>query len=159
MRTDIDLSPFRRSMVGFDRLFDLLESAPRAEGGDGFPPFDLVKDGEDRYRINLAVAGFAPEQIEVAAHQNQLTISGQPAKTEARGEYLHRGIAGRGFVRSFPLADYIEVESAELRDGVLSIALKRVVPDEMKPRKIEIHSRASSPPGIAQAGSDQREAA
>lgn len=159
MRTDIDLSPFRRSMVGFDRLFDLLESAPRAEGGGGFPPFDLVKDGENSYRINLAVAGFTPEQIEVVANPNQLTVSGKPAEAEPQGEYLHRGIAGRSFVRSFPLADYIEVDSAELRDGVLSIALKRVVPDEMKPRKIEIHSRASSRPGIESAENEQREAA
>lgn len=159
MRTDIDLSPFRRSMVGFDRLFDLLESAPRGDSGDGFPPFDLVREGEDRYRIDLAVAGFRPDQIEVIAQQNQLTVSGKQAGTEKEGEYLHRGIAGRSFVRRFPLADYIEVDAADLRDGVLSIALKRVVPDEMKPRKVEIHSRVSSRPGINDAGSDQREAA
>ena len=159
MRTSVDLSPLRRSMVGFDRLFDLLESAPRIDSGDGFPPFDLVKDGEDRYRIDLAIAGFKPEQVEVVVHQNQLTVSGKPAEADTEGEYLHRGIAGRSFVRSFALADHIEVDSADFRDGLLSISLRRVVPDEMKPRKIEIHSRASSRPGIADAGSDERAAA
>src|SRR5690606_30674863 len=102
------------------------------------PPFDIVKEGEDSYRITLAVAGFSPHEIEVVAQQNQLTVTGKRADDEGKGEYLHRGIAMRAFERRFQLADHIEVGGASFDNGLLSIALKRVVPEAMKPRRIEI---------------------
>lgn len=138
MRTNFDFTPYRRSMVGFDRLFDLLETGMRGDGPDGYPPFDIARDGEDSYRITVAVAGFRPDEIEVVAQQNQLTITGKRAEDEDRGEYLHRGIAARPFERRFQLADFIEVRSANFENGLLTIALQRVVPEAMKPRRIEI---------------------
>jgi len=138
MRTNFDFTPYRRSTVGFDRLFDLLETGLRADAADGYPPFDIIKDGEDSYRITLAVAGFRPDEIEVVAQQNQLTITGKRADEQEHGEYLHRGIAARPFERRFQLADFIEAGSARFENGLLSIELKRVVPEAMKPRKIEI---------------------
>lgn len=136
MRTNLDFSPFRRSTVGFDRLFDLLESniAPDI---DTYPPFDLVQEGEDRYRIAMAVAGFRPDEIEVTAHQNLLIVSGRKQE-EQDASYIHRGIAARPFERRFALADYVQVKGAEVRDGMLSIELAREIPEEMKPRRIPI---------------------
>lgn len=136
MRTAFDFTPYRRSTVGFDRLFSLLETGLRED--DSYPPFDILRDGEDSYQITLAVAGFRPEDIELVAHQNQLTVTGKRADEDGGGEYLHRGIATRAFERRFQLADYIEVGEAKFDNGLLSIALKRVVPEAMKPRKIEI---------------------
>ena len=136
MRTAFDFAPYRRSTVGFDRLFNLLEAGARED--DGYPPFDILKDGEDSYRITLAVAGFRPEDIEVVAQQNQLTVTGKRAEDGGKGEYLHRGIAARAFERRFQLADFIEAGDARFENGLLSIALKRVVPEAMKPRKIAI---------------------
>lgn len=136
MRTNFDFSPYRRSTVGFDRLFNLLEAGARDD--DGYPPFDIVKDGEDSYRITLAVAGFRPEDIEIVAQQNLLSVTGKRAEDDGKGEYLHRGIAARSFERRFQLADFIEAGDARFENGLLSIALKRVVPEAMKPRKIEI---------------------
>jgi len=140
MRTNFDFTPYRRSTVGFDRLFDLLETSTRPDHGDGYPPYDLEKLGEDRYRITLAVAGFGPDEIEITAHQNQLIVSGRKADDAdgEEGRWLHRGIATRAFDRRFQLADFIEVESANFENGLLSIALKREVPEAMKPRRIEI---------------------
>lgn len=145
MRTNFDFAPYRRSTVGFDRLFDLLETGMRGDGLDGYPPFDLARDGEDSYRITVAVAGFRPEEIEVVAQQNLLTITGKRAEDQDRGEYLHRGIAARPFERRFQLADFIEVKSANFENGLLTIALQRVVPEAMKPRKIEIGGGAITP--------------
>ncbi len=145
MRTNFDFAPYRRSTVGFDRLFDLLETGMR--GGDiaeGYPPFDIVRDGEDSYRITLAVAGFRPDEIEIIAQQNQLTVTGKRAEESEAGEYLHRGIAARPFERRFQLADYIEVGEAAFENGLLSIQLKRVVPEAMKPRRIEIAGNAAN---------------
>lgn len=138
MRTNFDFTPYRRSTVGFDRLFDLLETGLRGDGSDGYPPFDIARDGEDSYRITVAVAGFRPNEIEVVAQQNQLTITGKRPEDKNQGEYLHRGIAARPFERRFQLADFIEVRSASFENGLLTIALQRVVPEAMKPRKIEI---------------------
>ncbi len=132
----MDFTPYRRSTVGFDRLFDLLETGMRPD--DGYPPFDIIRDGEDHYSIQLAVAGFAPQDIEAVAQQNQLTVTGRRADDNDKGEYLHRGIATRAFERRFQLADFIEVGHASFENGLLSIELKRVVPEAMKPRKIEI---------------------
>ena len=134
---NIDFTPFRHSTVGFDRLFDLLESSIPSQFGDNYPPFDLVQEGEDRYRITLAVAGFRPDEIDVTAQQNLLVVSGRK-REEDGSNYIHRGIAARNFERRFGLADYVQVKRADLRDGVLSIELEREIPEEMKPRKIEI---------------------
>lgn len=145
MRTNFDFTPYRRSTVGFDRLFDLLETGMRGDGLDGYPPFDIARDGEDSYRITVAVAGFRPDEIEVIAQQNQLTIIGKRAEDKDQGEYLHRGIAARPFERRFQLADFIEVRSADFENGLLTIALQRVIPEAMKPRKIEIGGGSTAP--------------
>lgn len=142
MRGHVDFTPYRQSSVGFDRLFDLLESGARNDGGDGYPPYDLVRLDDESYRIDLAVAGFGPDDVEIIAHQNQLSVTGQREKND-QGEYMYRGIATRSFDRRFQLADFVEVGSATFEDGLLSITLKRVVPDEMKPRKIEVNASGS----------------
>jgi molecular chaperone IbpA len=133
-----DLTPYRRSTVGFDRLFDFLEDASRAEQ-DNYPPFDIEKLGDDSYRITLAVAGFKRDEIEIVAHQNMLTISGRKSEERGRdGNYLHMGIATRAFERRFELADFVHVSGADLSDGLLRIELQREIPEAMKPRKIDI---------------------
>lgn len=142
MRSNLDLTPFRRAMVGFDRLFDLLENGNTLTGGDNYPPFDLVAEDQDRYRITLAVAGFRQDEIDITAQQNLLIVSGRKAETD-EGNFIHRGIAARSFERRFVLGDYIRVESAELKDGILSIELLREVPEEMKPKKIAIGGASS----------------
>jgi molecular chaperone IbpA len=135
---DHDFSPYRRSTVGFDRLFDYLESAGRAEP-DNYPPFDIEKLSDDSYSITLAVAGFKREEIEIVAHQNMLTITGRRAEDRGRdGSFLHMGIASRAFERRFELADFVFVTGAELKDGLLSIELTREIPEAMKPRRISI---------------------
>jgi len=158
MRTNFDFAPYKRSTVGFDRLFDLLESGMRGDGSDGYPPFDIAADGEDSYRITLAVAGFRPDDIEIVAQQNLLTVTGKRPEDKDEGRYLHRGIAARPFERRFQLADFVEVRSAEFENGLLSIALQRVVPEAMKPRKIEI-GRASANDRIEATSTKAREAA
>ncbi|HEX8621088.1 MAG TPA: Hsp20 family protein [Allosphingosinicella sp.] len=137
MRTNFDFTPFRRSTVGFDRLFDLLENGTGWQGADNYPPFDLERIGDDSYRITLAVAGFAQDEIDITAHQNLLVVTGRKSG-EDQGRFIHRGIAARAFERRFGLADYVRVRNAELKDGMLSIELVREIPEEMKPRKIEI---------------------
>lgn len=138
MRTNFDFAPYRRSTVGFDRLFDLLETGLRADGTEGYPPFDIVKDSEDSYHITLAAAGFAPGDIEIVAHQNQLVVTGKRSESPDDGQYLHRGIAARPFERRFQLADFVEIRDATHENGLLTISLQRVVPEAMKPRRIEI---------------------
>ena len=145
MRNQFDLTPFRRSTVGFDRLFDFLENAARAEQGDNYPPFDIEKLGEDSYRITLAVAGFKPGEIDVTARQNLLVVTGRKGETRKEGNFLHMGIATRAFERRFELADFVRVERADLADGLLSIELVREIPEAMKPRKIEINSSGAQP--------------
>ena len=135
---NFDFAPYRRSTVGFDRLFDLMETGLRADAADGYPPFDIVREGEDSYRITLAVAGFRPDDIEIVAQQNQLSVTGKRADDADTGEFLHRGIATRAFERRFQLADFIEAGDARFENGLLSIELKRVIPEAMKPRKIAI---------------------
>jgi molecular chaperone IbpA len=143
MRNAFDFTPYRRSTVGFDRLFDFLENGSRAEP-DNYPPFDIEKLADDQYRITLAVAGFKQNEIDITARQNLLVITGRKAENRSRdGNYLHMGIATRAFERRFELADFVRVENAELRDGLLSIELVREVPEAMKPRKIEINGGSS----------------
>jgi molecular chaperone IbpA len=132
-----DFTPYRRSTVGFDRLFDFLESGSRTEQ-DNYPPFDIERLSDDSYRITLAVAGFKRAEIDIVAHQNVLTITGRRGEDRKDGNYLHMGIATRAFERRFELADFVRVTGAELADGLLRIALAREVPEAMKPRKIDI---------------------
>ena len=152
MRTNFDFTPFRRATVGFDRLFDLLENGASFDTGDNYPPFDLEQEGEDRYRITLAVAGFGQDEIDVTAQQNLLIVSGRRQSQDERS-YVHRGIAARAFERRFVLGDYVQVKSADLKDGLLSIELVREIPEEMKPRRIRIEGgQARSQIGDARSG-------
>ena len=134
----MDFTPYRRSTVGFDRLFDLLEKQHRNSGGDNYPPFNIERRGEDEYRITLAVAGFRSQDIDITAQQNLLVVQGRKRDETADGEMLHVGIANRGFERRFELADYVRVENADLADGLLLIDLVREVPEAMRPKKIAI---------------------
>ena len=135
-----DFTPYRRSTVGFDRLFDLLENQARANGGDNYPPFNIERRGEDAYRITLAVAGFKSDDIDITAQQNLLVVQGRKPDeaTEGGTQFLHVGIAQRGFERRFELADFVRVDNANLENGLLVIDLLREVPDAMKPRKIAV---------------------
>ena len=141
MRSAFDFAPYRRSTVGFDRLFDLLESGAANGGQDNYPPFDLVKLDDNRFRISLAVAGFGQGEIDITAHQNQLIVAGKKAEDDG-ASFIHRGIANRSFERRFGLADHIKVAGADLQDGLLSIDLVREIPEAMKPRRIEIGGEA-----------------
>lgn len=134
----IDFSPYRRTMVGFDRLFDMIENQNRLSAGDKYPPFNIERRGEDAYRITLAVAGFKPADIDITAQANLLIVKGNKTEETGEGQYLHVGIAQRGFERRFELADYVRVENADLADGLLVIDLVREVPEAMKPKKIAI---------------------
>ncbi len=137
MRSAFDFAPFRRSTIGFDRLFDLLENSNAAQTGENYPPFDLVKVDDNHYRIDLAVAGFKADEVDITAQQNQLVVTGKRGDDDG-ADYIHRGIATRSFERRFGLADHIRVTGADLKDGLLSIELVREVPEAMKPRKIAI---------------------
>ena len=133
-----DFTPYRRSTVGFDRLFDLLENQARNNAGENYPPFNIERRGEDRYRITLAVAGFRPDDLEITAQQNLLIVHGRKRDDDSASQILHLGIANRGFERRFELADYVRVANAELADGLLMIDLVREVPEAMKPKKIAL---------------------
>jgi molecular chaperone IbpA len=135
-----DLTPYRRSTVGFDRLFDLIENS-RAAQGDNYPPFNIERISEDRYRVTLAVAGFRSEELDITAQQNLLQVTGRKDEGSSadRAKFLHVGIANRSFERRFELADFVRVETAGLSDGLLTIELVREVPEAMKPKKIAIN--------------------
>lgn len=137
----LDLTPYRRSTIGFDRLFDLLETNARS-AADNYPPFNLERLAEDRYRITLAIAGFGRDEIDITAQQNLLLVSGKKAETQDNGNFLHVGIANRNFERRFELADFVFVEDARLNDGLLVIDLVREVPEAMKPKSIAIKTGA-----------------
>jgi len=140
----LDFTPYRRSTVGFDRLFDLLENQARSSGGENYPPFNIERRGDDNYRITLAVAGFKPADLDITAQQNLLTVQGKKREDAlASGDMLHLGIANRGFERRFELADYVRVENADLEDGLLAIDLVREVPDAMKPKKIAVNGQTT----------------
>ena len=147
MRSAFDFAPYRRSTVGFDRLFDMLENSTLGQSGENYPPFDLIRAGENEYRIDLAVAGFKPDEIDITAQQNVLIVSGsKKEESETKGaDYIYRGIANRSFERRFALADHIQVRGADLHDGLLAIELVREIPEAMKPRKIEIGSGKAEP--------------
>jgi len=138
-----DLTPYRRSAIGFDRLFDMLEASARQASSDNYPPFNLERLAEDRYRITLAVAGFKRDDIEITAQQNLLLVRGKKEdKAENNAALLHLGIATRSFERRFELADFIRVDDARLSDGLLTVDLVREVPEAMKPKTIAIKTGA-----------------
>lgn len=140
MRT-IDFSPLFRSTVGFDRMTQLMDTAmTRSEQLDAYPPYNIEKQGNDNYRITLAVAGFGRDDIDVTVKENALVVSAKSEAEDNDRTFLHRGIAGRAFERSFQLADHLVVKGAEMDNGLLHIDLERVVPEELKPRQIAISS-------------------
>jgi len=136
MRTVLDFSPLHRSSIGFERIFGLLEAA-QAQPSDNWPPFDTMKLADDRYQITMAVAGFKRDELDISVQENLLVIKGEK-KGDIEGEYLHRGIAYRPFIRRFELAEHVQVSDAQLADGLLNISLKRELPEAMKPRRVEI---------------------
>ena len=143
MRSAFDFGPYRRSTVGFDRLFDMLENSSAGQGQENYPPFDLIKLGDNDYRIELAVAGFKSGEIDITAQQNVLLVSGRKQEetdgdSSGGNNYIYRGIATRSFERRFALADHIQVRGADLKDGLLAIELVREIPEAMKPKKINI---------------------
>jgi molecular chaperone IbpA len=147
--TLLNVAPLYRSSVGFDRVLDLLEASTRGQSTDNYPPFDSVKLSEDEYRVTMAVAGFREDDLDITIHGNALTVSGE-RQDKPDGEYLHRGIATRPFQRRFELAEHMHVVGAKLADGLLSIELKREVPEALKPRRINIDSERSSHESVKQ---------
>lgn len=139
MRT-YDFTPLYRSAVGFDRLANLLESAARTSSEGGYPPYNIETTAENAYRIEIAVAGFTPDELNIEVKENLLTVTGRKTANDdtAQKTYLHRGLAERDFERRFQLADYVIVTDANLVNGLLSISLKRELPEALKPRRIEI---------------------
>ncbi|SFK93331.1 Hsp20 family protein [Falsiroseomonas stagni] len=139
----LDFAPLFRTAIGFDRMARLAETARAAAEGSSYPPYNIEKTGEDSYVLTMAVAGFGPEDIDVVAHENTLTVSGKAPQAQAEnGRVLYRGIAGRAFERRFVLADHIVVEGADLQHGLLHVALRREVPEALKPRRIAIQAGA-----------------
>jgi molecular chaperone IbpA len=139
----LDLTPLFRSTVGFDHLDKLFETAFREAGRDvSYPPYNIAKIGQDKYRISMAVAGFGEGDLDITAQGGVLTVKGQLTAPENGVEYLHRGIAQRSFEHRFQLADHVKVVGANLRNGLLDVELAREVPEAMKPRKIEISGNA-----------------
>jgi len=145
--TTFDFAPLFRTAIGFDRLARLMDTASSAPEAPSYPPYNIEKTGEDTYRLTMAVAGFRPEELDLVVKDNTLLVSGKMASEGQKGEMLYRGIAGRAFERRFVLADHIVVDGADLRDGLLHIGLKRVVPEALKPRRIAIGG--DSPKAVA----------
>lgn len=139
MNTGFSLAPLFRHSVGFDRFDELLDAALRADQSNGYPPYDIIRESDGRYRIVMAMAGFARSDLDITVQENELRIRGN-LKAEGGSErtWLHRGIARRAFERTFKLADHVEVAAAGLEDGLLTVTLTRVVPEEKKPRVIPV---------------------
>ena len=134
----IDFTPFQRSTIGFDRLFQLLDGAQGFDAETGFPPYNIERLTETEYRITMAVAGFTDPELKLEVKDTVLVVRGEKTQDDPNRHFLHRGIAARSFERRFQLADHVEVQSAELKDGLLDIALHRNVPERLKPRTIPI---------------------
>ncbi len=134
-----DLTPLYRTTVGFDRMFDRLDNIGKSEA-TGYPPYNIERVDEDRYRVTLAVAGFSEADLEIELHENSLKIVGARPEGDETRTYLHQGIAGRSFERRFQLADHVKIEGASLMNGLLNVDLRREIPEAKKPRKIEINS-------------------
>lgn len=145
MRT-VDFTPLYRTIVGFDRLADMMDSASKLEPGAGYPPYNIEQLGENEYRIELAVAGFSDADLDVEVQENVLTVTGRRERSEGETErnFLHRGIAERSFERRFHLADNVLVREAELRDGLLAIHLEREIPEAKRPRQIAINGQSKA---------------
>ncbi len=139
-----DFAPLFRTAIGFDRLARLMDSVASAPDASSYPPYNIERTGDDTYRLTMAVAGFRPEDLDIVVKENTLVVSGRVANGPQKGEVLYRGIAGRAFERRFILADHIVVEGANLQNGLLHVGLKRVVPEALKPRRIEIGSDTPS---------------
>ena len=140
-----DYSPFYRATVGFDRVFDLLDNVA-GQTANGYPPYNIEKAGENAYKIVMAVAGFAEAELNVTQKENELLVTGQTAPNADEGkQYLYRGIAGRNFERRFQLADHVKVSGAKLSNGLLTIELERVIPEEKKARAIQIDGQPAKP--------------
>jgi molecular chaperone IbpA len=156
-----DFSPLFRSTIGFDRLTRLVDAASRVDNAAlAYPPYNIEKTGEDAYRLTMAVAGFAPDEVDVTVHENTLLVTGKAKNDEEEGRYLHRGIARRAFERRFSLADHIKVVGASLDNGMLHVDLVREVPEAAKPRKIEIASgHPQSEPKAVEQSAEHQEAA
>lgn len=136
---NIDFAPLYRSTVGFDRLFSMLDNAGNVESAQTYPPYNIERTGDNAYRITMAVAGFDGQELSIESRENVLTVKGE--RTEQDGDaarFLHRGIAGRAFERRFQLAEHVEVKGASLKNGLLHIDLERIIPEAMKPRRIDI---------------------
>ncbi|EUB99942.1 heat shock protein Hsp20 [Rhizobium sp. CF080] len=156
--TTFDFSPLFRSSIGFDRMLNALNAASRVETIDNWPPYDIAKTSEDDYRISMAVAAFSQDELDITQEQNMLVVSGQKA-SEDDSRYLHRGIAGRTFRRRFELADHVKVVGASLMNGLLTIDLKREIPEAMKPRRIEIATGMALPKAEAKQIEAEKQAA
>ncbi len=140
---DFDFSPLFRSAIGFDRLPSLLDTAMRTAGAaDTYPPYNIEKTGEDAYRISIAVAGFARDNLDVEVRDGVLVVKGKTADDAGGAKYLHRGIAGRAFERRFQLAEHVRADAADLVDGMLTVDLVRELPEARKPRRIDIKTEA-----------------
>jgi molecular chaperone IbpA len=139
MAMNLNLDPFWRSSVGFDRMLDMMDESLRFQPENDYPPYNILRTGENSYRISLAVAGFKPEQISVTVQQNTIVVTGRQNQ-KPEHDYVHRGIAARDFERRFSLADFVEAQDATFEDGLLQIDLVRELPEAMKPRRIEIRS-------------------
>ncbi|RJF96277.1 Hsp20 family protein [Noviherbaspirillum saxi] len=137
MRT-YDFTPLYRSAIGFDRLAQLFDEAQRADAQPSYPPYNIELVGEDKYRITMAVAGFDRSELDIESERDQLKIIGRKQKDDTKRTFLHRGIAARDFEHRFQLADHVKVVGAKLDNGLLNIELVRVIPEALKPRKIEI---------------------
>ena len=146
-----DFSPLFRSTIGFDRLTRLVDAASRVDNAAlSYPPYNIEKTGEDAYRLTMAVAGFARDELDLTVHENTLTVTGKAKKEEEDARYLHRGIARRAFERRFSLADHIKVTGASLDNGMLHVDLTREVPEQLRPRNIPIGGGRGEPKVIDQ---------
>ena len=135
--TKFDLTPFNRATVGFDRMFDLLDRQFANSASTTYPPYNIIKEGEDSYKIEIAVAGFREDELDITVKDFVLTVTGEQKRDEAT-TYLHKGISARSFTRTFTLGDHVEVKGATVQNGLLVITLEREVPEEAKPKKIAI---------------------
>jgi len=148
--SNLDLTPLYRTMVGFDRMANMIDTAHRLDGAQGYPPYNIERVDENEFAVEIAVAGFAEDDLDIEIKEGVLTVAGRKSTPEDGGdrEFLHRGIAERGFIRRFQLADHVIVRGADLKHGLLRIQLERELPEAMKPRKIEIGAPQNSKPKV-----------